>query len=322
MWTAVKKVFGYDHDSDDDSDGVTTNDSDQNNESNQNSSPDSSTGAWVIGGTGLSNGIASESVEINIYPKKTNRQPLPINPSNLVVSIQKASVTLSTIPTFNAIGRGGYSGLYSRPEQAGDYTIHITYSAAGPPVVSYSADITCSVTSTRSTLSANSVLDVSANLLAGVVNYATIWPKDNFNNARLGLNDRDAFDVTFSPVIPGVPTFSYYNDNIRVGFLLPASINTSYQMTAKLAGTSTNLARSPGSFTTILMPDVTRSIAGGLGLCSGKTGTIASFDVYVKDQMGQAFMSGVSCRVCPAIFRNLVRFWKTIYLKQNFRLHC
>ncbi|MCJ1380283.1 hypothetical protein MMC17_003386 [Xylographa soralifera] len=290
VWTAVKKVFGYDHDSDDDSDGVVT------NNSNQNSSPDSTTGAWVIGGTGLSNGIASESVEILIYPKKTNRQPLTINSSNLIVSIQKASVTLSTIPSFNGIGRGGYSGLYSRPEQAGDYTIHIAYNAVGPPVVSYSADITCSVTSTSSTLSANSVLDVSANLLAGVVNYGTIWPKDNFNNARLGLNDRDAFDVTFNPVIPALPTFTYYNDNIRVGFMLPVSVGTSYQMTAKLAGTSTNLAKSPGSFTTILMPDVTKSIAGGLGLCSGKTGTTATFDVYVKDQMGQAFIGGVNCR--------------------------
>ena len=288
----MKKVFGYDHDSDDDdSDGVAT------NNSNQNSSPDSTTGAWVIGGTGLSNGIASESVEILFYPKKTNRQPLLISPSNLIVSIQKASVTLSTIHTFTDIGRGGYSGLYSRPAQAGDYMIHITYSAVGPPVVSYSADIACSVTSTSSTLSANSVLDVSANLLAGVTNYATIWPKDNFNNARLGLNDRDAFDVTFNPVIRGVPTFTYYNDNIRVGFLLPTSVGTSYQMTAKLAGTSTNLAKSPGSFTTILMPDVTKSIAGGLGLCSGKTGTIATFDVYIRNQMGQAFMSGVTCRV-------------------------
>ncbi|MCJ1430770.1 hypothetical protein MMC27_000120 [Xylographa pallens] len=297
VWTAVKKVFGYDHDSDDDSDDVDTNSSNQDsNDSDQNSSPDSTTGAWVIGGRGLSNGIASESVEINIYPKKPNRQPLTINPSNLVVSIQKASVTLSTIPVFNGIGRGGYSGSYSRPEQAGDYTIHITYSAVGPPVVSYLADITCSVTSTSSTLSANSILDVSANLLAGVINYATIWPKDNFNNARLGLNDRDAFDITFSPVIPGVPTFAYYNDNIKVAFLLPASIGTSYQMTAKLAGTSTSLVKSPGSFTTILMPDVTKCIAGGLGLCSGKTGTTATFDVYIKDQMGQAYMSGVSCR--------------------------
>ena len=311
----MKKVFGYNHDSDDDSDGWfnsngdddDTDDSDHDtDDSNENSSPDPTTGAWVIGGTGLSNGIASERVEILIYPKKTNKQPLPINSSNLIVSIQKASVTLSTISTFNGIGRGGYSGLYSRPEQVGDYTIHITYSAVGPPVVSYSADITCSVTSTSSTLSANSVLDVSANLLAGVVNYATIWPKDNFNNARLGLNDRDAFDVTFNPVIPSVPTFAYYNNNIQVGFLLPASVGTSYQMTARLAGTSTNLAKSPGSFTTILMPDVTKSIAGGLGLCSGKTGTTVTFDVYVKDQMGQAFMNGASCRVRVAIFQDLV----------------
>ena len=306
VWSAVKKVFGYDHDSDDDSNSTSPDDGDKDksneDKDDQNSNPDPTTGAWVIGGTGLSNGIASESVQILIYPKKTNRQPLIIDPSHLVVSIQKASVTLSTISTFTAIGRGGYSGLYSRPAQTGDYTIHIIYTAAGPPVVNYSADITCSVTTTSSTLSANSVLDVSANLFAGVINYATIWPKDNFNNPRLGLNDRDAFDVTFDPVIPAIPTFAYYNDNIRVGFLLPASVGTSYQMTAKLAGTSTNLARSPGSFTTILMPDVTKTIAGGLGLCSGKTGTTATFDVYVKDQMGQAFMGGVSCRVCAAIF--------------------
>ncbi|MCJ1397444.1 hypothetical protein MMC11_000637 [Xylographa trunciseda] len=294
VWTAVKNVFGYDHDSDDDSDGVS--DGVVTNKSNQNSSPDSTSGAWVIGGTGLSNGIASQSVEIRIYPKKINRQPLIINPSNLIVTIQKASVILSTIPSFNDIGRGGYSGFYSRPEQAGNYSIHIAYNTVGPPVVSYLADLTCSVTTTSSTLSANSILDVSANLLAGTVNYATIWPKDNFNNPRLGFNEQDAFDVTFTPMLSGTPTFTYYNDNIRVGFLLPASVGTSHQMTAKLAGTSANLTKSPGSFTTILMPDITKSIAGGPGLCSGKTGTIATFDVYIKDQIGQAFIGGVNCR--------------------------
>ncbi|KIM92811.1 hypothetical protein OIDMADRAFT_62205 [Oidiodendron maius Zn] len=300
VWKAIKKVFGYGDDDDDD--GSPDRDGDGDSDKTDSDSSDSGkdhpgTYAWVIGGPGLSNGIASEETNFTIYPKDKLGLPLPINSADLTVTIIQNGVVISTIRTFTGIMRGGYIVSYVRPANLGDYTITISYPVALPGAPGgYTSTHTVTVTTAAAVLSGqNSILDVSQNLLAGVINYATIWPRDNFNRPRRGYDESESFNVAFEPPLPAPETYTFYNDSVKVGFVLPEQVGATYTMTATLRNGDTPLSGSPATFTSILVVDPNRCIAGGLGLSSGLAGEDTTFSVSVNDQMGRAWVGNMSC---------------------------
>ncbi|KAJ5661913.1 uncharacterized protein N7477_009529 [Penicillium maclennaniae] len=296
VWKAIKKVFGYgDDDDDDDNDGNGGDKTDDNTDRNSVSKPGAY--SWVFGGPGLSNGIASEEVNVTVFPKDRLGRTLPIDSTQLTVKIVQNGVILSTINTFTGISRGGYVVSYVRPATLGDYTIHVSYPVALPGLpAGYSQDATVMVTNMAAVLSAeNSILDVSENLLAGVMNYATIWPRDNFNNPRLGYDESESFSVEFTPPLEHV-SFVLYNDCVKVAFVLPPQVGASYTIRATLLNEGgPQLSGSPAMFTSIRVVGLNRCIAGGPGLCSGLAGADTSFDVFLNDQMGQAWVGDMTC---------------------------
>ncbi|KFY95490.1 hypothetical protein V500_02757 [Pseudogymnoascus sp. VKM F-4518 (FW-2643)] len=297
VWKAIKEVFGY-GDDDDDSDKDDSSDKDKDKtDSNSSGSSPPGTYSWVIGGPGLSNGIASEATNFTLFPKDRLGRPLPITSTKLTVTIIQNNVVQSTISTFTGVSRGGYIVSYVRPPTLGDYTVHISYPVALPGAKDgYSANTTVSVTDKAAVLSAeNSILDVSQNLLAGVTNYATIWPRDSFNKPRLGYDESESFKVEFVPPLDTPERYIFYNDSVKVAFVLPTQVGATYTMKATLENGDTPLYGSPATFTSILVVGLDKCIAGGLGLCSGLAGEDTYFSVSVNDQMGNAWVGDMTC---------------------------
>jgi hypothetical protein len=100
-----------------------------------------------------------------------------------------------------------------------------------------------------------------------------------------------------TPALTEPLTYTYFNDSIRVVFVLPSTEGSSYTLSAQLAGTTTDITGSPATITAQLFANARRSIVSGTGLCSGSAGETVSFDLHVKDQMGNAFTGNVPVRV-------------------------
>ena len=172
----MRSAFGL-FDEEDDTDSAGGNSTDRDNYA---AAILSNTGLWTVGGTGLSNGIASEQVSVLMYPRKANRQLLAITMVNLAVRV--IANTATTTATITANTDGSYSASYTRPSIVGSYTLQILYQdpTTTPPTVIYQSSVPLQVTGSASTLTTNSLLDVGESCRAGVRCYATIIPKDNF----------------------------------------------------------------------------------------------------------------------------------------------
>jgi hypothetical protein len=104
------------------------------------------------------------------------------------------------------------------------------------------------------------LFEVPSNALAGVVNYVTIWPKNNTGRSRFGIDAPDDFSIAFQPSLSESLIFKRFNDCIMIGYKLP--------ITGRLSA------------------DASKSLANGIGLCSGRSGDPVIFDVFINGQMG------------------------------------
>lgn len=248
---------------------------------------------WVVGGTGRSSGVMSETVTLLIYPKDDSKQDTHGELEVKIIAGEKKPSEeeerpLSTIKDFKRI-QHGWSCQYTRPSTTGKYRIFVGFPAD-------SLEFACQVTTAARALAVQSILDVVGRMSTRR-GYAVIWPRDTADDPRFGHHaDKEAFEVTLhhadaelrekNPA--GFPvSCSWLNDSIKVTYDPPKA--GKYSIYATLNGE--NIKRSPADVIAKSVGDPDNSIAYGEGLCSGVAGADTEFTVLVRDQFGEVIVT-------------------------------
>lgn len=244
----------------------------------------------VIGGPGLSPGPPNETVSLCVYPKDAlGRELKPFDPTLLLLSTKMNDSTLTPCPGIVWTPLlSGYSTNYIRPSSS--YSLVLVY----PPSITITQDVMVTQSGASVFSPANSALDCPKSVVLSSLVMATVWPYDQYNQPRFGLETAQSIRIhSFNAINPADnPKPNFEQPIVRNDCLLiPFTIQQPGQYSLEIRDNTDQLiiGGSPVQLAAVATLDPKTCLAYGAGLCSGFPGEHVSFSIDLKDQIGHAY---------------------------------
>lgn len=234
-------------------------------------------------------GVAGESTWVRIFAKDAKDQIVRINEQSLELKVGTVGSTSQPLgySKFEVIPNG-VECWFDRPSTNGPYNVQAVYN--GTVICSTTGE----VKDTVGVLTASTTrVDAPVNWPAGETCYVTVWPKDQFGNARHGHDERGRFQVTLQS--PGfnsvVPYIELRQDCYRLRFTLP--VEGVWTLSAKLNGVE--LLDPLHTIQSQLTVSQRNTVVYGDGVCAGIAGASTSFQIRLADHDNNEFTGEATC---------------------------
>lgn len=250
------------------------------------SDPSKKAKALQIGGTGSASGTIGEVVEFLVTYKPKEDPETPTQVYTLIVKIDAKEFKADKKP-------GRLMRLaYRRPQESRDYKIQITAkNSAGDVMVQKTLTLTTYFSRYNCISASNSKFTLPPSTIAGLPFLGTIVLKDSNGNVCDGYDDRDLLDIKLLGEDKdqiNLPRLALRQNGYQLH--VPPLKPQKYSFSVGVNGY--DIGKIDVAPSAIL--DVSGTVAGGPGLCSGGSGETVSFEVRPRDTTGKPTLEGVT----------------------------